>query len=193
VAFGWASVLESAAVPGILAVFGVAFAFGGAVPPESVPLTGLGRACPGLGCFFVSVPVLLVADGAAAVPAPVAAGFDVPLPDFSSVPVLSSLLLLAGVGEDVPAGTAGGKAPGVLGAFGSCLGTLGSLCDRMSAARMGAGPDAADRELSAISVMTSTSSNRVRSAAGLILITRNGSLSWSAMVPITVPTAYPLG
>ena len=104
--------------------------------------------------------------------------WPVPTAGFCSVPAPRGLLF-AGVGEAFGAGTP--VPPGAFGAFGSSLGTLGSRCERMSAARMGSGPLEAERELSAISVMTSTSSSRLRSAAGLILMARNGSLSWSGV------------
>src|SRR5260221_894023 len=183
---GWSGVGASGATAGALVFFGVGF---------GLALAGAAAACPEFGCFFASVTLLLALELVGAVPVPAANGLaePAPPPGFCSIPVLIGLLLFAGVGEVVAAGTPVCVPPGVFGAFGSTFGTLGSLFDRMSAARMGAGPEAAERELSVISVITSTSSNRLRSAAGLILITRKGSFSRSSVAPITVPTAYPLG
>ena len=97
---------------------------------------------------------------------------------FCSVPVFRGLL--AGVGEDFAAGTlryhlgfsAHWDQPWAR------LAAFGTECPRRAWAPAQL---AADRELSPISVMTSTSSNRLISAAGLILIIRNGSLSWSGV------------
>src|SRR5205814_8646796 len=122
-------------------------------------------------------------------PVPAVGGFHglAAIPGFCSVPVR-----LTGVGEDVAAGAPVVVPPGIFGALGSCLETLGNLCERMSAARMGADPSPAFVS-SAILVMTRTSSSRLRSAAGLILMAKNGSLSLSGVDEITLPTAYPLG
>src|SRR5262249_36048617 len=135
----------------------------------------------------------------------IAAGvFTVPVPEatcwFWFVAVPAGFLVASGA-MAVPAGflaasgTAGvgGAAPRVLGEFGSCLGMLGKRWERISAARIGAEPGAADGLLSPVSMTTSTSSKRRRSAEGLILILRNGSLSRSGTALLTVPTDKPLG
>lgn len=169
------------------------------VPVAAVPV-------PATGCFagpaaFVTLP------GFCSPPA-TAAGLIL-----AGVGVGEGLGDTVGVGEGLAAGVAGTVAPvvvapvlaapvatppgavppGILGAFASCLGTLGSLCARMSAARMGAGPAVTVDASSAIFVTTMTSSSRLRSAAGLILMTRKGSLSRSTAELMTVPTEYPLG
>src|SRR5262249_18820472 len=78
-------------------------------------------------------------------------------------------------------------------AAGSCLGTLGSRCASMSAARIGDWSEAQEGSCAAVFVITSTSSNRCRSVAGFTLIIRKGSLSWSGVEVLTIPTAKPLG
>jgi hypothetical protein len=76
----------------------------------------------------------------------------------------------------------------------SGLVTLGRRWARRSAARTWF-VDAARLlgRSSALLVTISTSSSRARSAAGLILMARKGSLSWSGATLVTVPTGTPLG
>jgi hypothetical protein len=74
----------------------------------------------------------------------------------------------------------------------SGLGTLGRRSERISAARkLLAEPGSG---LSSVTLVTTrTSSRRFRSAAGLTLTARNGSLSRSGVTCVTVPTGRPLG
>jgi hypothetical protein len=168
------------AEPGVAVAVPVAGRFGEPVAGAVVPVP-TGGAFNGLGAGF-----------AAAVP--LSGGFCPAIPGFCSVAAPAGLGVLTGVGDGdaVAAGAPVVVPPGTFGAFGSCLGTLGNLCERMSAARMGAGP-ANGCVSSVIFVIISTSSSRLRLAAGLILMARNGSLSLSGVDEITVPTAYPLG
>lgn len=169
------------AAPGVVAPVPAAGGFNGFVAGVVAPVPTGG----GFSGWGVELGV--------AVPGPVSGGFHwTPLPFFWSAVATAGFGALAGVGEGVAPGTPVVVAPGAFGAFGSCLGTLGSLWERMSAARIGSGPVAV-RESSTILVMTKTSSSRLRSAAGLILMAKNGSLSRSGVDEITVPTAYPLG
>ena len=168
------------------------------------PGVGVAVAVPAAGRFgepvagtVVPVPDAGVFNGLGvgfAAAAPLSGGFWTVFTGFCSVAAPAGFVVLTGVGvgDGVAPGTPFVVPPGSFGAFGSCLGTLGNLCERMSAARMGAGPVAVCVS-SAILVITSTSSSRLRLAAGLILMARNGSLSLSGVDEITVPTAYPLG
>jgi hypothetical protein len=165
------------AEPGVAVAVPVAGRFGEPVAGTVAPvLTGGGF--NGLGVGF-----------AAAVP--LSGGFWTAIP-VCSVAAPAGFVALTGVGDGdaVAAGAPVVVPPGTFGAFRSCLGTLGNLCERMSAARMGAGP-ANGCASSVIFVIISTSSSRLRLAAGLILMARNGSLSLSGVDEITVPTAYP--
>ena len=109
------------------------------------PLVAVAAACaePGIAGFLVSAPVfgeteftlppaVVFAVGAGGFTPPVSAGGAltaavVPAPSF----------FCAGT---CPAGVGVAIAPGVLGAFASCLGMLGRRWERMSAARIGAEP-----------------------------------------------------
>src|SRR5262249_10134871 len=121
--------------------------------------------------------------------------FGVPAspPDSGPTPGAAGLLILAGVGETTAPGTPGGFAPGTFTALGSCFGTLGRRCAKISAARMGPGPAGTDGISSAVLVITIASSSRCRSAAGFTLMARKGSLSRSGVELVTVPTGRPLG
>jgi len=123
---------QSGDTVGTLVFFGVGF---------GLALAGAAVAPPEPGCFFTSVIALLALELVGAVPVPAANGFaePAPPPGFCSIPGLQACCPLLGVGEAVAAGTLAAALPGVFGAFGSCLGTLGNLCDRISAARIGAG------------------------------------------------------
>jgi hypothetical protein len=167
------------AEPGVAVAVPVAGRFGEPVAGTVAPVP-TGGGFNGLGVGF-----------AAAVP--LSGGFWTAIP-VCSVAAPAGFVALTGVGagDAVAAGAPVVVPPGTFGAFGSCLGTLGNLCERMSAARMGAGP-ANGCVSSVIFVIISTSSSRLRLAAGLILMARNGSLSLSGVDEITVPTAYPLG
>jgi hypothetical protein len=166
------------AEPGVAVAVPVAGRFGELVAGAVVPVP-TGGAFNGLGVGFAAAT-------------PLSGGFCPAIPGFCSVAASAGFVALTGVGDGVAPGAPVVGPPGLFGAFGSCLGTLGNLCERMSAARMGAGP-ADGCASSIIFVITSTSSRRLRLAAGLILMARNGSLSLSGVDEITVPTAYPLG
>jgi hypothetical protein len=168
------------AEPGVAVAVPVAGRFGELVAGTVVPGPDAGG-FNGLGVGFAAA-------------APLSGGFWAAIPDFCSVTSPAGFVALTGVGDGdaVAPGAPVVVPPGTFGAFGSCLGTLGNLCERMSAARMGAGP-ANGCVSSIIFVIISTSSSRLRLAAGLILMARNGSLSLSGVDEITVPTAYPLG
>ena len=165
------------AEPGVAVAVAVAGRFGKLVAGTLAPVP-TADGFNGLGVGFAAA-------------APLSGGFWTAVPG-CSVAAPAGVGVLTGVGDGVAPGTAVVVPPGTFGAFGSGLGTLGNLCERMSAARMGAGPVAVWVS-SPILVMTSTSSSRFRLAAGLILIARNGSLSLSGVDEMTVPTAYPLG
>ena len=97
---------------------------------------------PDNGVFFASAPVLPGAVLVKGDPVADVGGFTDPVTaaGFWLDPAFAGLLALAGVGEAFANGVPGCVPPGVFGAFGSTLGTLGRRCDKMSAARMGSGP-----------------------------------------------------
>src|SRR5580692_3936211 len=80
---------------------------------------------------------------------------------------------------------------GLFGSSGGRSGTEGNRCARMSAARIGEPPSATDGSFSSCCVITSTSSRRLKSTAGLTRILRKSSGPGETLV--TVPTGKPLG
>src|SRR5262249_33231143 len=135
--------------------------------------TGLLVSVPSFDALAAVVPV---AGPAAGFPvaaddfggAAIAAGvFTAALPGAASCPGFATGPAGFLVATEVPPGPpAPGdpEAPGALGAFASGLGMLGKRWESISAARMGTEPEATDEWLSPVSVMTSTSSRRRRSA-----------------------------
>jgi hypothetical protein len=162
------------------------------------------------------LPVCLVAEetlpGVLALPAESACGFGItevfelwPCPDWPNLdgpglgldafpPLGLGLLVEPGAACVVGAGKifrplVGGG--GLLGSSGGLSGTEGRRCARMSAARIGAAPSAKEGCFSSSCVITSTSSRRLKSAAGFTRILRKSSGPGETFV--TVPTGKPLG
>lgn len=184
-----------AVAPGVALPVGVADGFDEFVAGAVVPAPAAGGFNVFTAGAVVPVPAAVGFNGVGvgfAAAAPLSGGFWTVVTGFCSVAAPAGLGVLTGVGDGVAPGAPVVVPPGTFGALGSCLGMLGSLCERMSAARMGADPVAVCVS-SAILVMTRTSSSLLRSAAGLILMAKKGSLSLSGVDEITVPTAYPLG